>query len=347
MKAIVCSQFGPPDTLRYEELELPALGPKDVRLEVMASGVNYPDVLIVQDKYQFHGKPPFAPGGEVCGVVAECGAEVTQWKPGDRVAALTVMGGFAEECIVPAAACVAVPDTMSSVVAAGFHLVYGTVIHALKDRASLAAGETLLVLGASGGVGSAAIQIGRLMGARVIAAASTAGKRAACMALGADETIDYSTGSLKEKVRALTDGKGADVVFDPVGGDYTQEIFSCINWNGRHLVIGFAAGAIPKIALNRLLLKGCSSVGVFWGAFTKHEPDRQAKNVHRLYQWFEAGKLNPIVSRTYPLVDGARALSDMEHRRVLGKVVLVTEAGEHELPRNSRHETQDGSFTFR
>lgn len=323
MKAIVCKEFGPPEKLVFEELPLRAPGPDEVRIKVAAAGVNFPDVLIIQNKYQLKGTPPFAPGGEVCGEVLEVGAKVTQWKPGDRVAALTLVGGFAQECIASAAACVALPASMSASIAAGFHLVYGTVIHALKDRAQLRPGETLLVLGAAGGVGLGAVQLGKIMGARVIAAAGSAEKLALCKAQGADEVIDYSKESLKDAVKKLTGGNGADVIFDPVGGQYAQDSFSCINWNGRHLVVGFAAGTIPEIALNRLLLKGCASLGVFWGGFVQREPERQAANVRQLYAWFEDGRLKPLITREYPLAQGAQALRDMMDRRVSGKVVLV------------------------
>lgn len=323
MKAIVCREFGPPEKLVFEDLPLRAPGPQEVRIEVDAAGVNFPDVLIIQNKYQFKGTPPFAPGGEVCGTIVEVGAKVTQWKVGDRVAALTMQGGFAEQCIAPAMACVAVPDSMGSAVAAAFHLVYGTVIHALKDRGELKSGETLLVLGASGGVGLGAVQLGKIMGARVIAAASSDEKLALCKEQGADALINYSTQSLKDEVKKLTQGQGADVIFDPVGGQYAQDAFSCINWKGRHLVVGFAAGPIPEIALNRLLLKGCDSRGVFWGAFIQREPDKQAANVRQLYQWFNTGQLKPLVSKQYPLAQGAQALRDMADRKVTGKVVLV------------------------
>lgn len=323
MKAIVCKEFGPPEKLVYEDLPLRAPSDAEVRIKVAVAGVNFPDVLIIQNKYQFRGTPPFAPGGEVCGKIVELGAKVTQWKLGDRVAALTMSGGFAEECVAPAAACVGVPDSMSAPVAAGFHLVYGTVIHALQDRGQLQPGETLLVLGASGGVGLAAVQLGRIMGARVIAAAGSADKLALCKAQGADEVVNYVEASLKDEVKKLTGGQGADVIFDPVGGQFAQDSFSCIAWKGRHLVIGFASGSIPEIALNRLLLKGCASLGVFWGDFIRREPEAQAANVRLLYQWFEQGRLKPLVSREYPLAQGAQALRDMADRKVTGKVVLV------------------------
>lgn len=324
MKAIVCKEFGPPEKLVFEEFPSRAPGAHEVRIRVHAAGVNFPDVLVIQNKYQFKGTPPFVPGGEVCGTIVELGAKVTQWKVGDRVAALTmVAGAFAEECTVPAAACLPVPESMSASVAAGFHLVYGTVMHALKDRGQLQPGENLLVLGASGGVGLAAVQLGKIMGARVIAAASSPEKLALCHEQGADELVDYLKESLKDGVKKRTGGNGADVIFDPVGGQYAQDSFSCINWKGRHLVVGFASGAIPEIALNRLLLKGCSSVGVFWGAFIQREPQVQAENVRQLYRWFEEGRLRPLVSKEYPLAQGAQALRDMADRKVTGKVVLV------------------------
>lgn len=324
MKAIVCKQFGPPESLVFEELPLRPPGPHEVRIRVHAAGVNFPDVLIIQNKYQFRGTPPFAPGGEVCGEIIELGDQVTRWKLGDRVAALTMSGGFAEECVCHERVCVTVPEAMSAAVAAGFHLVYGTVIHALQDRGQLQPGETLLVLGASGGVGLAAVQLGKILGARVIAAASSDEKLALCRAQGADEVINYSQTGLKEGVRQLTGGKGADVIFDPVGGQFAPDAFSCIAWKGRHLVVGFAAGQIPEIALNRLLLKGCASLGVFWGDFIRREPEHQAANVRQLYAWFADGRLKPVISREYPLSEGARALRDMADRKVTGKVVLVT-----------------------
>lgn len=323
MKAIICTQFGPPETLVHADTVLRRPNASEVRIQVEAAGVNFPDVLIIQNKYQFKGTPPFTPGAEVSGRVIEVGDKVKNVRPGDRVAALCMQGGFAEEAIAPAAACMPIPAAMSGAVAAGFHLAYGTVIHALRQRAQLQAGETLLVLGAAGGVGMGAIQIGKLMGARVIAAASSADKLALCREHGADEVIDYSTEVLKDAVKKLTGGNGADVIFDPVGGDLAQECFSCINWNGRFLVVGFASGPIPEIALNRLLLKGAAAVGVFWGAFVQREVAAQADNVRQLYDWFEQGRLRSLVTREYPLAQGAQALRDMMERKVMGKVVLV------------------------
>jgi NADPH2:quinone reductase len=323
MKAIICTEFGLPEKLVYGDMPAPRPGANEVLIQVEAAGINFPDVLIIQDKYQFKGKPPFVPGAEVCGHIVETGAKVSQWKVGDRVAALCMQGAFAEQVTAPAVACVPVPDAMDAATAAGFHLAYGTVIYALKQRGQLKPGETLLVLGASGGVGLAAVQLGKLMGARVIAAASSAEKLAICREQGADETVDYAQESLKDAVKKLTGGQGADVIFDPVGGELAQDCFSCINWEGRYLVIGFAAGAIPEIAANRLLLKGASAVGVFWGAFVNREPQVQAGNVRQLYAWHQEGRLKPLVSRRYPLAEGAQALRDMMERKVAGKVALV------------------------
>ncbi|HEX4872135.1 MAG TPA: NADPH:quinone oxidoreductase family protein [Nevskiaceae bacterium] len=324
MKAIVCAAFGPPESLQLQDLPGRSPGPGEVRIAVEAAGVNFPDTLIIQDKYQLKAKPPFIPGAEVAGTVMEVGARVSSLRAGDRVMALVSVGGYASEAVAPAELCLKVPASMSAPVAAGFPLVYGTVIHALEQRGQLRPGETLLVLGAAGGVGLAAVQLGKLMGARVIAAASSEEKLALCRAQGADETINYRSESLKEAVKKLTRGQGADVIFDPVGGDLAGECFSCINWNGRYLVIGFADGQIPSLALNRLLLKGAAAVGVFWGAFIVREPAVQAANMRRLFDWFEAGQLKPHISREYPLEQAPLALRDMLERRVTGKVVLVT-----------------------
>ena len=324
MKAIVCKEFGLPEQLAYEEFAVRKVGPSEVRIAVEGAGVNFPDVLIIQNKYQFKGTPPFVPGGEACGKIVELGAKVTRWKIGDRVTGLCMQGGFAEEAVLPADNCIPVPPGMSAAEAAGFPLVYGTVIHALKQRGELKPGETLLVLGAAGGVGLAAVQLGKIMGARVIAAASSAEKVALCKAQGADEGIDYSKEDLKEAVKKLTGGNGADVIFDPVGGELAQDCFSAINWKGRYLVIGFADGKIPEVALNRLLLKGAAAVGVFWGAFVAREPAVQAANIEQLFAWYAEGKFKPFVSKQYPLAQGAQALRDMMERKVTGKVVLVT-----------------------
>ena len=323
MKAIVCKTFGPPESLTLEEVKSRAPGKSEVRIAVKAAGVNFPDTLIIQGKYQLKAEPPFTPGGEIAGEVVEVGEKIKHVRPGDAVAALVPTGGYAEEVIAAGDTVIPLPRGMAMNDAAAFPFVYGTSLHALKQRANLKAGETLLVLGAAGGVGLAALQIGKLMGARVIAAASSAEKLALCKQHGADEVVNYSTESLKEAVKKLTKGQGADVIYDPVGGDLAQDCFSCINWNGRYLVVGFAAGKIPEVALNRLLLKGAAAVGVFWGAFVAREPKANWENFQQLFAWYGEGKLKPHVSATYPLADAPRALRDMLERKVTGKVVLV------------------------
>jgi len=323
VKAIVCKTFGPPESLTLEEVKSRAPGKSEVRITVKAAGVNFPDTLIIQGKYQLKAEPPFTPGGEVAGEVVEVGEKIKHVRPGDAVAALVPTGGYAEEVIAAGDAVIPLPRGMAMSDAAAFPFVYGTSLHALKQRANLKAGETLLVLGAAGGVGLAALQIGKLMGARVIAAASSAEKLALCQQHGADEAVNYSTESLKEAVKKLTKGQGADVIYDPVGGDLAQDCFSCINWNGRYLVVGFAAGKIPEVALNRLLLKGAAAVGVFWGAFVAREPKANWENFQQLFAWYGEGKLKPHVSATYPLAEAARALRDMLERKVTGKVLLI------------------------
>jgi NADPH2:quinone reductase len=323
MKAIVCKTFGPPESLVLEEVAPRPIGKGEVRIKVKAAGVNFPDTLIIQGKYQLKAEPPFTPGGEVAGEVMEAGEKVKHVRPGDAVAALLPTGGYAEEAIAPGDAVIPLPRGMDLNDAAGFTFVYGTTLHALKQRGQLKPGETLLVLGAAGGVGLAAVQVGKLMGARVIAAASSDDKLAICKAQGADEVVNYSKESLKESVKKLTKGQGADVIYDPVGGDLAQDCFSCINWNGRYLVIGFAAGKIPEVALNRLLLKGAAAVGVFWGAFVAREPKLNWENFQQLFAWYGEGKLKPHVSKTYPLAQASVALRDMLERKVTGKVLLV------------------------
>lgn len=324
MKAVLCKRYGPPSELVVEEVDSPQPGPGQVLVEVHAAGVNFPDTLIIQGKYQFKPEPPFSPGGEVAGTVRRVGPGVEGWAVGDRVIASTVWGGYAEELLAEADRLIALPEGMDDASAAAFVLTYGTSHHALKDRGALQPGETLLVLGAAGGVGLAAVQIGKAMGARVIAAASSADKLATCREHGADETIDYAAEDLRQRVKALTGGRGVDVVYDPVGGDFSEPALRSIAWRGRFLVVGFAAGRIPSIALNLALLKGCSIVGVFWGAFTRHEPERNAANLQELLAWFQAGKVRPHISATYPLERAGQALQDLIDRRVQGKIVLTT-----------------------
>jgi NADPH2:quinone reductase len=323
MRAIVCKEFGPPEKLVVEELPTPAITDHQVLLDVKACGVNFPDLLIIENKYQFKPPLPFSPGGEVSGVVKAVGAQVTTLKPGDRVLGAPGFGGFAEEIAIDARVCVPIPASMPFDAAAAFLFTYGTSHYALKDRAALKPGETLLVLGAAGGVGLAAVELGKAMGAKVIAAASSAEKIAVCREHGADEGIDYSKEDLKERIKALTGGNGADVIYDPVGGDFSEQAFRSIAWEGRFLVIGFAAGPIPKIPLNLVLLKGAQIVGVFWGSFTMREPGRHAANIQELMEWYAAGKLKPRISATYPFTRVAEALGDLAARRVKGKVVLV------------------------
>lgn len=323
MKAIICRQLGGPELLSYEELPSAAIKPGEVRIAVASAGVNFPDTLQIAGKYQMKLDPPFTPGAEVAGTVTEVGAKVSHIKVGDHVAAMLPFGGYASECLANAQGVLPLPPEMDMQAAGGFPLVYGTTIHALKQRGQLKAGETLLVLGAAGGVGLAAVQLGKLMGARVIAAASSDEKLALCTAQGADAVINYSKASLKDSIKTLTKGQGADVIYDPVGGALGEECLSCIAWNGRYLVIGFASGPIPNLAANRLLLKGASAVGVFWGAFTMREPAVNLANFKELFALISAGTLKPYVSHAYPLKDAGQAMLDMQARKVTGKIVLV------------------------
>jgi NADPH2:quinone reductase len=323
MKAVLCKQFGPPDSLVVEELASPRAGPGEVVVSVKAASVNFPDVLIIQNKYQFKPPLPFSPGSELAGVVKEAGAGVQGWQPGDKVLAFTTYGAFAEEVKVESTRLVAIPSAMGFPEAAAFLLTYGTTDHALRDRGRLAEGETLLVLGAAGGVGLAAVEIGRALGARVIACASSEDKLAVCRSHGADATINYAAEDLRERVKALTDGRGPDVIYDAVGGAYSEPAFRSIAWRGRHLVVGFAAGEIPKLPLNLALLKGAAVVGVFWGDFARREPARFADSVRQLARWYGEGRLKPHVSQTFPLEKAADALKLMAARQVKGKLVLT------------------------
>ncbi len=325
MRAVLCKQFGPPSSLVVEDVPSPVAGPGRLVVSVKACGVNFPDTLIIQGQYQFKPELPFSPGGEVAGIVKAVGEGVTRFKPGDRVIAATTWGGYAEEVVAEAARTLPMPDGMDFATAAAFTLTYGTSHHALKDRAVLQPGETLLVLGAAGGVGLAAVELGKAMGARVIAAASSPAKLAVCRDHGADELIDYAAEDLRERIKALTGGRGVDVVYDPVGGDYSEPALRGMAWRGRFLVVGFAAGRIPSLPLNLPLLKGCAVLGVFWGAFTRNEPERNAANLRELMQWVGDGRLRPHVSARYPLERAADALDDLVQRRVHGKVVLTTE----------------------
>ena len=323
MKAVLCKEYGPPESLVLEDVEPLRSETGQVVVGVKACGVNFPDTLIIQGKYQFKPPMPFVPGSEVAGVVKEVGAGVEGVKVGDRVIAFIGWGGFAEEVLTDAARLIPIPDAMDFTTAAAFVMTYSTSHYALKDRAQLKPGETLLVLGAAGGVGLAAVEIGKVMGARVIAAASTGEKLDVCKQHGASEVINYTTEDLKVRVKELSGGDGVDVIFDPVGGDYSEAALRGIAWGGRHLVIGFTAGEIPRIPLNLPLLKGCSIVGVFWGSFMAREPGHYQENIRELLSWFEAGKLKPHISATYPLEQAAEALNDVMQRKVQGKVVLL------------------------
>jgi len=322
VKAVVCRQYGPPDSLVVEELPSPKAGAGEVVVAVKAASVNFPDVLIIQNKYQFKPPLPFSPGSEFAGVVKEVGAGVQAVKPGDKVIAFSTYGAFAEEVKIEASRLLALPEKMDYLSGAAFLLAYGTSDHALRDRGALRAGETLLVLGAAGGVGLAAIEIGKALGAQVIACASSEEKLEVCRAHGADATINYAAEDLRERIKALTAGRGADVIYDPVGGPYSEPAFRSIAWRGRLLVVGFAAGEIPRLPLNLALLKGASVVGVFWGDFARREPKQFAASVRQLGSWFHEGRLRPHVSRTFPLEQAGEALKLLAARQVKGKIVL-------------------------
>jgi NADPH2:quinone reductase len=335
MRAVQCQTFGPPATLKVVDLPSPTAGPGHVVLTVTAAGVNFPDVLIIQDKYQFKPPLPFTPGGEVAGVVKEIGEGVTEVAVGDRVIGSTLTGGYAEELLLPAAACLPIPQGMGDEEAAAFLMTYGTSYHALKDRAELQPGETLLVLGAAGGVGLAAVELGVAMGAKVVAAVSSEAKAQLCRRHGAAATLVYPTNPLgRDAQKALSEQikqvcasvgavDGADVIYDPIGDDYAEPALRAIAWKGRYLVVGFAAGQIPKVPLNLTLLKGCQIVGVFYGAFTGRQRDDNAGNLAELSALVTSGKVMPHVSGRYPLERAHEALELMAARGVTGKVVIV------------------------
>lgn len=323
MKAVLCKAFGPAETLVLEDIASPEPKKNEVLLQVHAAGVNFPDTLIIEGKYQFKPPFPFSPGGEAAGVVGAVGEKVSHVKPGDRVMALTGWGSFAEEVAVPGYSVMPIPDGMDFASAAAFGMTYGTSMHALKQRANLQPGETLLVLGASGGVGLAAVEIGKAMGAKVIAAASSEAKLEVAKAAGADVLINYSEGSLKDKLKEITGGQGVDVIYDPVGGELFEEAFRSIAWNGRMLVVGFASGTIPALPANLTLLKGASLVGVFWGSFAQRQPQDNAANFQQLFKWFAEGKIKPLVSQTFPLEKATDAINHLGQRKAVGKVVVT------------------------
>jgi NADPH2:quinone reductase len=323
MRAVRCHELTGPKSLRVDEIPAPTPGSGEVLIEVHAAGVNFPDVLLTYGKYQFKADPPFVPGGEAAGIVRAVGAAVTEVAVGDRVCATVMNGAFAEQIVVPEAAVVKLPDVVPFEIGAATLLTYATTLHALVDRAAIQPGETLLVLGASGGVGTAAIELGKALGARVIAAASSDEKVAYCKERGADDGINYAREDLKERAKALTHGNGANVVYDPVGGPFAEAALRSIAWEGRFLVVGFATGEIPKIPLNLVLLKGCQVVGVFWGSFAMRESVKNRANARKILEWVADGKLRPHVDAVMKFDDATKALERMEQRDVKGKLVLV------------------------
>jgi NADPH2:quinone reductase len=323
MHAWLCENPTGVDALTWKELPTPTPGPGQVLIEIQAASLNFPDLLIVQNKYQMKPELPFVPGSEYAGVVKALGEGVTHLQVGQTVACLSGTGGFGTHTLAPAKLCMPLPAGFSAIDGAAFIMTYATSHHALVDRAALQAGETVLVLGAAGGVGTAAIQIAKAMGAKVIAAASTDEKCALCASLGADATINYSTENLREALKTLTEGKGPDVVYDPVGGDLAEPAFRSIAWRGRYLVVGFAGGPIPTLPLNLPLLKGASLVGVFWGDFARREPQANAAMMGELAQWYGQGKIKPVIDRTMPMNELKAAYAHMGSRSVKGKLVMV------------------------
>jgi len=322
MKALLCRELGS-GTLELAEVDAPRAGAKQVVIDVKAAAVNFPDALMLEGKYQFKPPMPFSPGCELAGVIREVGEGVEGLATGQRVLAVVPHGAFAEQAVADVARVVPIPDGVPYEPAAAFMFTYGTSYHALKDRAQLAAGDTLLVLGAAGGVGLAAVELGRQMGAKVIAAASTDEKLAACRAHAAEATINYAGEDLRERIKALTGGRGVDVVYDPVGGAFTEPAFRSLAWRGRLLVVGFANGEIPKLPLNLALLKGASIVGVFWGDFTRREPEVNRQNMRQLVDWLADGALRPHIAARYPLAQGLQAIADVRDRRAIGKVLVL------------------------
>lgn len=323
MKAVLCKSFGPAENLVVEEVASPTPKPNEILLDVHAASVNFPDTLIIEGKYQFKPPLPFSPGGEAAGVVAAIGDKVSHLRVGDRVMGLTGWGSFAEQVAVPAYNVLPIPAQMNFATAAAFGMTYGTSMHALKQRGNLQPGETLLVLGAAGGVGLAAVEIGKAMGARVIAAASSAEKLDVAKQAGADELINYSAESLRDRLKELTGGQGVDVIYDPVGGKLFEEAFRSIAWNGRMLVVGFAAGGdIPALPANLPLLKGAALVGVFWGAFAQRQPQDNAANFQQLFAWHAEGRLRPLISQRFALEQTAEAIAMLGQRKAVGKLVV-------------------------
>ena len=322
MKAIVCRSFGLPDTLVFDDISSPTAKADEVIINVHACGVNFPDLLIIQNKYQFKPTLPFSPGGEVSGVIAAVGENVKHLKVGDRVVALCGWGGFAEYVAVKSSRVFLMPDGLDFIHAACTLYTYGTSYHALKDRAQLKDGETLLVLGAAGGVGLAAVELGKVMGATVIAAASTEDKLSTCKEKGADYGINYSKEDLRTRIKEITEDKGVDVVYDAVGGSIAESALRSIAWKGRYLVVGFTSGEIPSFPANLALLKGASIVGVFWGSFAEREPKQSMQNFDELVAWIKEGKINQHIHKIYSLQQAPQALQDLIDRKVIGKAVV-------------------------
>jgi len=323
MRALVCTQYGPPDGLVIEERPEPVVGEGEVRIDVAAAGINFPDVLVIAGQYQVKTPPPFVPGSELAGVVGAVGPGVKRLQPGDRVIATATQGAFAEQCVVAERACTPLPAALSFEQGAGFTITYATAYHAFCQSTDLKAGETVLVLGAAGGVGVAAVEVAKALGASVIAAASSAEKLQFAQEAGADQVINYSDVSLREAVRELTGGKGVEVVFDPVGGALAEQAYRSLAWHGRYLVIGFASGDIPNFAANIALLKEAALIGVWWGTWTRHHPQDAVANMQELARLAESGVLNPRVTASYPLDRYVDAFAAITERRALGKVVLT------------------------
>ena len=328
MHAWLCENPTGVDALTWKELPTPQPQAGEVLIEIKAASLNFPDLLIVQNKYQIKPPLPFVPGSEYAGVVQAVGEGVKHLQVDQNVACLSGTGGFGTHTLAPAALCMPLPAGFSHVDAAAFIMIYATSWHALMDRAQLKAGETVLVLGAAGGVGTAAIQIAKAAGARVIAAASTDEKCALCTSVGADATINYTSKNLRDEIKALTGGKGPDVIYDPVGGDYAEPAFRSIAWRGRYLVVGFASGSIPSLPLNLTLLKGASIVGVFWGDFARREPKANAAMMTELANWYAQGKIKPVIDRTMPMAELKAAYGHMGSRGVMGKLVMVNQPGQ-------------------
>lgn len=330
MKALRTHEVGGPDTLTLDEIEAPTPGKGQVLVDVKACAINYPDTLMIRDLYQFKPERPYAPGGEISGVIAEVGEGVTDWKVGDRVIAMLGNGGLAEKVAVEAARLFAIPDGVDFPTAASILMTYGTTIHGLKDRGDIAAGQTVLVLGAAGGVGLSAVELAKAYGARVVAAVSSEEKAEVARKAGADDVVIYPKGDIDKdaskalagQFKAAVGPAGADIVYDIVGGAYSEPALRSIGWEGRFLVIGFPAG-IPKMPLNLTLLKSCDIRGVFWGAFTAREPEKNRQNIAELFDLLAKGEINPLVSETFPLEQGGEAIAKLENRQAIGKLVVT------------------------